>query len=117
MQHGLITKIEKKFMVIKTEASDIERIKIRPKVKVGEKIVYTKKDIYHGFNRFSYKQAGASLSVLIMMALVGGFVGALFGRIVFNHKSNVRSNPLFLVTLILGFVISGVFIYWQWFLR
>jgi hypothetical protein len=80
MQHGLITKIEKKFMVIKTEASDIERIKIRPKVKVGEKIVYTKKDIYHGFNRFSYKQAGASLSVLIMMALVGGLIVTQFNQ-------------------------------------
>jgi hypothetical protein len=80
MQQGLITKIEKKFMVIKTEASDIERIKIRPKVKVGEKIAYTKKDIYHGFNRFSYKQAGASLSVLIMMAIVGGLIVTQFNQ-------------------------------------
>ncbi len=80
MQQGLITKIEKKFMVIKTEASDIERIKIRPKVKVGEKIAYTKKDIYRGFNRFSYKQAGASLSVLIMMALVGGLIVTQFNQ-------------------------------------
>ena len=49
----------------------------------------------------------------VLIVGIGGFVGALLGRIVFNHKSNVRSNPMFVVTLILGFAISGAFVYWQ----
>ena len=75
--------------------------------------------LMYGIDKTQAKRDGGRIpnAILHMMALVGGFVGALFGRIVFNHKSNVRSNPLFLVTLILGFVISGVFIYWQWFLK
>ena len=74
--------------------------------------------VMYGIDKTQAKRDGGRIpnGILHMMALSGGFVGALFGRIVFNHKSNVRSNPLFLVTLILGFVISGVFIYWQWFL-
>lgn len=69
----------------------------------------------YGFDKMQAKRDVGRIPnmVLHMMALIGGFVGALLGRIVFNHKSNVRSNPMFVVTLILGFVISGAFIYWQ----
>ena len=72
----------------------------------------------YGIDKVQAKRKGNRVPnvALHLMAMIGGFVGALFGRIVFNHKSNVRSNPLFLVTLILGFLISGAFIYWQWFL-
>jgi uncharacterized membrane protein YsdA (DUF1294 family) len=74
--------------------------------------------VMYGLDKTQAKRDGGRIpnAILHLMALIGGFVGALFGRIVFNHKSNVRSNPLFLVTLILGFVISGVFVYWQLFL-
>ena len=69
----------------------------------------------YGYDKMQAKRDAGRIpnAVLHMMALIGGFVGALLGRIVFNHKSNVRSNPLFLVTLVLGFLISGAFIYWQ----
>jgi uncharacterized membrane protein YsdA (DUF1294 family) len=75
--------------------------------------------VMYGLDKTQAKRDGGRIpnAILHMMALIGGFVGALFGRIVFNHKSNVRSNPLFLITLILGFVISGAFIYWQLFLK
>ncbi len=74
--------------------------------------------IMYGFDKAQAKRDGGRIpnAILHMMALIGGFVGALFGRIVFNHKSNIRSNPLFLVTLVLGFLISGAFVYWQLFL-
>ncbi len=73
--------------------------------------------ILYGFDKLQAKREGNRIPniVLHLMALIGGSVGALFGRIVFNHKSNIRANPLFLVTLILGFLISGVIIFWQWF--
>jgi uncharacterized membrane protein YsdA (DUF1294 family) len=73
--------------------------------------------VLYGLDKAQAKRDGGRIPniVLHLMALVGGFVGALFGRIVFKHKSNIRANPLFLVTLILGFLISGVLIYWQWF--
>lgn len=75
--------------------------------------------VMYGVDKTQAKRDGGRIpnAILHMMALVGGWFGALFGRIVFNHKSNIRSNPLFLVTLILGFVISGVIIYWQQFLK
>jgi len=82
MQEGIITKIESKFIIIKTDDSDIERIKIRPQVKVGDRITYSKKDVYHGFNRLSYKQLGTSLSLLIMLAIVSG--------VLFNNLTNSR---------------------------
>jgi uncharacterized membrane protein YsdA (DUF1294 family) len=69
----------------------------------------------YGIDKTQAKREGGRIpnAILHMMALIGGFVGALFGRIVFKHKSNIRSNPLFLVTLILGFVISCAFIFWR----
>lgn len=75
--------------------------------------------VMYGFDKTQAKRDGGRIpnAILHMMALIGGFVGALFGRIVFNHKSNVRSNPLFLVTLILGFLISAAIMYWHYFLR
>ena len=74
--------------------------------------------VMYGIDKTQAKREGGRVpnAILHLMALVGGFVGALFGRIIFNHKSNIRSNPLFLVSLILGFVISGAFIFWRLFL-
>lgn len=71
MKHGIITKIEKHFMIVKTKDADIERIKVRPKTKVGERIAYDKKDIYKGFNTISYRRLGASLSVLVLLVFSG----------------------------------------------
>ena len=82
MKHGLVTKIEKKFMIVKTENNDIERIKIRPNVKLGDRLSFEKRDIYKGFGKFSYRQIGTSLSMLIMVVLIGGFL--------FNQASDTR---------------------------
>jgi len=82
MKHGLITKIEKKFMSVKTENNDIERIKVRPNVKLGDRLSFEKRDIYKGFGKFSYRQVGTSLSMLIMVVLIGGFL--------FNQAADTR---------------------------
>lgn len=50
-----------------------------------------------------------------IMALIGGYPGALLGRIIFHHKSNVRNNPLYVVVLAISFVISAAFMYWHYF--
>lgn len=75
--------------------------------------------VMYAIDKAQAKREGGRIPnvVLHLMSLAGGYVGALFGRIVFKHKSNVRNNPLFLVSLILGFAISVAFIYWQLFLR
>lgn len=52
-------------------------------------------------------------NVLHGLALAGGFPGAILGRAVFNHKSNVRRNPLFLIVLVASVLLHGAFIYWQ----
>lgn len=80
MKQGLVTKVEKNFMIVKTEDSDIERIKVRSNVQVGERISYTKKDIYKGFNTISYKQLTTSLSVLIVLALIGNYILSPFSN-------------------------------------
>jgi len=51
--------------------------------------------------------------ILHMMALIGGYLGALVGRSLFNHKSNFRRNPEFLIIIILGLLISIAFIAWH----
>lgn len=71
MKQGLVTKIEKKFVIVKTDDADIERLKKRKNIQVGERISYEKKDIYKGFNKISYKQIGTSLSMIILLAVVG----------------------------------------------
>ena len=72
--------------------------------------------VMYGLDKLQAKRDGGRIpnAILHMMSLIGGSLGALFGRIVFHHKSNVRNNPLFLVTLIVGFLISAVFIYWRY---
>ncbi len=51
-------------------------------------------------------------SLLHLLALGGGFVGALIGMLAFRHKSNVRFHPLFLPVIVLGAVLWGGLIYW-----
>jgi uncharacterized membrane protein YsdA (DUF1294 family) len=50
--------------------------------------------------------------ILHLLALAGGFVGALMGMIVFRHKSNFRAHPLFLPIIIVGGVAWIYAIYW-----
>ena len=99
MKQGLVTKIEKKFMIIKTDDADIERLKIRKNIQIGERISYEKRDIYKGFNRISYNQIGTSLSMFIIVALVGFY---LVGQLNENKVYGVVSydiNPSLLIEI------------------
>ena len=49
--------------------------------------------------------------VLHLLALVGGFTGALVGMFLFRHKSNFRAHPLFLPIIILGGALWGFIIF------
>ncbi|MBI9013274.1 MAG: anti-sigma factor domain-containing protein [Clostridiales bacterium] len=86
MKQGLVTKIEKKFIIVKTDDADIERLKKRTNIQVGERISYERKDIYKGFNKISYNQIGASLSMIIILAVVG-----------FNILNQINQNEVFAV--------------------
>lgn len=71
MNKGIITKIEKKFMIVKTSDNKIERLKRKTNSQVGQNITFTKKDIYRGFSRISYRQIGTSVSMFIILVVVG----------------------------------------------
>ncbi|MCA9948079.1 MAG: DUF1294 domain-containing protein [Anaerolineales bacterium] len=43
--------------------------------------------------------------ILHLMAIIGGFVGALLGMLVFRHKTNFREHPVFLPVIIISFVL------------
>jgi uncharacterized membrane protein YsdA (DUF1294 family) len=49
---------------------------------------------------------------LHLMALAGGFFGALLGMLVFRHKSNFKAHPLFLPIIIAGGALWTYAIYW-----
>jgi uncharacterized membrane protein YsdA (DUF1294 family) len=49
--------------------------------------------------------------VLHLLALAGGFVGALVGMFAFRHKSNFRAHPLFLPIIFISAGLWGFIIY------
>ena len=49
--------------------------------------------------------------VLHLLALAGGFVGALVGMFAFRHKSNFRAHPLFLPIIFISAGLWGLVIY------
>ena len=49
--------------------------------------------------------------VLHLLALIGGFAGALLGMLVFRHKSNFRAHPLFLPIILISAGLWGFIIY------
>lgn len=49
--------------------------------------------------------------VLHLLALFGGFAGALLGMLVFRHKSNFRAHPLFVPIIVIGGALWGFIIY------
>jgi len=51
-------------------------------------------------------------ATLHVLALAGGFAGALLGMLVFHHKSNFRAHPLFLPVIILGGALWGGLLYY-----
>lgn len=71
----------------------------------------------YGIDKMQAKRSGGRIPNLThhVMALIGGYPGALLGRIIFRHKSNIRKNPIYLVVLILSFILSAAVIYWHYF--
>lgn len=49
--------------------------------------------------------------VLHLLALFGGFAGALLGMLVFHHKSNFRAHPLFVPIIVISGALWGFIIY------
>lgn len=72
--------------------------------------------IYYGFDKTQAKRDGTRIPNAIhhLLALIGGYPGAILGRIVFRHKSNIRNNPLYVVILILSFLLSAGLIFWHY---
>ncbi len=69
---------------------------------------------FYGYDKVSSKAGrGRVPEVLLhLLALAGGFAGALAGMLFFRHKSNFRAHPLFLPLIIAGGVLWGFIIYW-----
>lgn len=69
---------------------------------------------FYGFDKISAKAGSGRIPeiVLHLVALGGGFLGALLGMLVFRHKSNFREHPLFIPIIIIGGVLWGFLIYW-----
>jgi uncharacterized membrane protein YsdA (DUF1294 family) len=45
-------------------------------------------------------------SVLHIFTLLGGFLGQILGRIVFNHKTNFKRHPSFTIVLVISILIQ-----------
>ncbi len=68
----------------------------------------------YGYDKVSAKAGAGRVpeALLHLLALAGGFAGALLGMLAFRHKTNFRAHPLFLPLIILGGVLWGAIIYW-----
>jgi uncharacterized membrane protein YsdA (DUF1294 family) len=74
--------------------------------------------IYYGVDKGLSKAGSVRIPevILHLLSLIGGFIGALMGILVFRHKSNFRNHPLFLPIILVSSVIWGFLAYrlfWQ----
>jgi len=51
-------------------------------------------------------QARIPESVLHLFTLLGGFLGQILGRTVFNHKTNFKRHPSFTIVLVISILIQ-----------
>lgn len=67
----------------------------------------------YGIDKGTAKAGRARVPELLhhLLALAGGFAGALLGMLVFHHKSNFGKHPLFIPIITVGAVIWGFIIY------
>jgi len=49
--------------------------------------------------------------ILDALAIVGGFPGVWLGRLVWNHKTNIREHPRMLAILLISTLVHGLLIY------
>lgn len=70
--------------------------------------------LLYGYDKLSSKAGAGRIpeALLHLLALGGGFVGALLGMGVFHHKTNFREHPLFLPVIIVSGVLWGAIIYY-----
>jgi uncharacterized membrane protein YsdA (DUF1294 family) len=70
--------------------------------------------LFYGYDKMSSKAGTGRIPELLLhlLALAGGFAGALLGMGVFHHKTNFREHPLFLPIIVIGGVIWAVIIYY-----
>lgn len=69
--------------------------------------------VLYGIDKGAAKAARARVPELLhhLLALVGGFGGALLGMFLFRHKSNFGKHPLFIPIIIVGAVAWGFIVY------
>ncbi|WP_374686792.1 DUF1294 domain-containing protein [Promineifilum sp.] len=69
--------------------------------------------VFYGVDKGLSKANAARVpeATLHVLALAGGFAGALLGMLAFHHKSNFRAHPLFLPVIILGAALWGALLY------
>lgn len=69
--------------------------------------------VFYGVDKGLSKANAARVpeATLHVLALAGGFAGALLGMLAFHHKSNFRAHPLFLPVIILGGALWGALLY------
>ncbi len=69
---------------------------------------------FYGYDKLSAKAGAGRIpeALLHLLALAGGFAGALLGMGVFHHKTNYREHPLFLPVIVVSGVLWGLLIYY-----
>ena len=70
--------------------------------------------LLYGFDKASSKAGAGRVPEMLLhlIALAGGFIGALLGMLVFRHKTSFKRHPLFVPLIILGGVAWAFLIYW-----
>jgi len=90
---GIVTKVEKNFIIVKTEDSKIERIKPRKNIEIGDSIDFKYNDIYKGLNKIDYKKNSVALSMVLVIIIASVY---FFGQFNTNKIYGVVSldvNP------------------------
>jgi uncharacterized membrane protein YsdA (DUF1294 family) len=66
-----------------------------------------------GIDKASAKADGPRIPeiVLHLFTLLGGFLGQLAGRLVFNHKTNFKRHPSFTIVLVASAILWLIIIY------
>lgn len=69
--------------------------------------------VLYGIDKGAAKAGRARVPELLhhLLALAGGFGGALLGMIVFHHKSNFSKHPLFIPIIIVGIALWSFIVY------
>ncbi len=69
---------------------------------------------FYGYDKLSSKAGAGRIPELLLhlVALAGGFAGALLGMLLFRHKSNFRAHPLFVPIIVAGALLWTAIVYY-----